>query len=98
MQQTFEANDAGFAYALGRKGRTSYDLHTADIQSSLDPEDDLEGIWDSGSYRLGTKRVGDRYVGADWVRLDRMGIQPDYFIDDRVSKWEWVDFVLDVWD
>ena len=32
--------------------------------ASLDPTDDYEGVWNSGSYRIATKRMGDRYVGA----------------------------------
>ncbi|WP_116108446.1 hypothetical protein [Lewinella sp. IMCC34191] len=35
-----------------------------DFLSAIDPDDDLEGVWTSGSYRIATRRVGDRYVGA----------------------------------
>ena len=35
-----------------------------DFIASLDPADDYEGVWNSGSYRIATKRMGDRYVGA----------------------------------
>ncbi|MGB3801983.1 MAG: S41 family peptidase [Lewinella sp.] len=131
VKETFENNDAGFTYALERKGDDLYRAHTTAIQAaidtiqdpvactqtiyswlewfrpghiairrltngaaeagavpdpdsiratyadapridgniddfiaSIDPDDDLEGVWRSGSYRIATKRVGDRYLGA----------------------------------
>ena len=31
------------------------------------------------------------------MTIDGHGIQPDYYIDDGVNAWEWIDFVLTTW-
>ncbi|MEO1712198.1 MAG: S41 family peptidase, partial [Bacteroidota bacterium] len=135
MQETFETNDAGFAYGIDVKGQQAYDLHTASIRERaaqvkddaacaellnewllffrsghiglqyngsgatassesegkeskeairakfadwekmdfnveefkayLDTKEvvDFEGIWESGVYQIGIKKVKDTYLG-----------------------------------
>ena len=59
LKETIEKNDAGFQYAIDRKGNEEYD--------TIYPY---------------PKNVG--------------GIQPDYYIDTTVSKYDWIEFVKNI--
>ena len=132
VKKTFEKNDAGFAYAIDRKGQQAYDAMTEktrtavdtiseangctqaiyewltwfrpghvsisqveqqntqedappatdeeirsryadwkridvridEFEASLNSDDSYEGVWVTGDYRIGIKKMDDRYVGA----------------------------------
>ncbi len=132
VKKTFEENDAGFAYAVDRKGQQAYeattkktqaavdtvseangctqaiygwltwfrpghvsisqvqqqntqedappataeeirsryanwkrvDVPVSEFEASLESDDPYEGIWVTGDYRIGIKKMDDRYVGA----------------------------------
>ena len=48
-----------------------------------------------GDYELGYSLT--RSLRIPDFTIDGVGIQPDFFIDRAVPKWEWVDYVLGVW-
>ncbi len=80
LRTTFEENDAGFAYALERKGEEAYQQHNQMYEAKVKEIDDMEVCWGALSDWLGFFRSGHlnlQYYPSGNTQSQAPGAQPD---------------------